>query len=68
MTGDFGDLFDGEIRAVAVDLRQMTRIPGVFAGGDVVRGPCEVVIAVRDARAAVDGIEAYLAEAGIKRG
>lgn len=45
-----------------MDGHQMTSIPGVFAGVDVVRGPCEVVVAIRDARSAVGGIERYLAE------
>lgn len=46
---------------LAVDRSQMTSIPGVFAGGDSVRGPSLVVHAVRDARRAAQGILAYLA-------
>ena len=36
--------------AIKVDANQMTNLPGVFAGGDVVRGPSLVVHAVRDGR------------------
>jgi glutamate synthase (NADPH/NADH) small chain len=38
----------------------MTSVPGVFAGGDVVRGPSLVVHAVRDGRRAAEGIHRYL--------
>jgi len=44
-----------------VDSDQMTSIPGVFAGGDIVRGPSMVLHAVRDARRAAAGIHTYLA-------
>lgn len=43
-----------------VDERQMTSLAGVFAGGDVVRGPSMVVEAVRDARKAAEGIHDFL--------
>lgn len=43
------------------DENQMTSVPGVFAGGDSVRGPSLVVHAVRDARKAAQGIHRYLA-------
>jgi glutamate synthase (NADPH/NADH) small chain len=39
----------------------MTSLPGVFAGGDSVRGPSLVVHAVRDGRKAAQGIDRYLA-------
>jgi pyruvate/2-oxoglutarate dehydrogenase complex dihydrolipoamide dehydrogenase (E3) component len=39
----------------------MTSVPGVFAGGDLVRGPDLVVRAVRDARKAAASIRHYLA-------
>lgn len=45
---------------VVVDLNQMTSVAGVFAGGDLVRGPDLVVRAVRDARKAAAGIHRYL--------
>ncbi len=45
---------------VIVDENQMTSVPGVFAGGDLVRGPDVVVRAVRDSRKAAVGIHKYL--------
>jgi len=45
---------------VVVDANQMTSVPGVFAGGDLVRGPDLVVRAVRDSRKAAAGIHKYL--------
>jgi glutamate synthase (NADPH/NADH) small chain len=38
----------------------MTDLPGVFAGGDIVRGASLVVWAIRDGRDAADQIEAYV--------
>jgi glutamate synthase (NADPH/NADH) small chain len=45
---------------VVVDDNQMTSVPGVFAGGDLVRGPSLVVHAVRDGRKAAKAMHAYL--------
>jgi glutamate synthase (NADPH) small chain len=45
---------------VVVDANQMTSVPGVFAGGDLVRGPDLVVRAVRDSRIAAAAINRYL--------
>jgi glutamate synthase (NADPH/NADH) small chain len=45
---------------VIVDENQMTSVPGIFAGGDLVRGPDLVVRAVRDSRKASGGIHRYL--------
>jgi glutamate synthase (NADPH/NADH) small chain len=49
-----------------IDGNQMTSIPGVFAGGDSVRGPSLVVHAVRDARKAALGIHTYLSKTGAR--
>jgi glutamate synthase (NADPH/NADH) small chain len=46
--------------SIKIDGNQMTNLPGVFAGGDSVRGPSLVVHAVRDARKAARGIDTYL--------
>jgi glutamate synthase (NADPH) small chain len=53
---------------VLVDENQMTNLPGVFAGGDLVRGPSLVVHAVRDARRAAKEIHHYLETIGIGTG
>jgi glutamate synthase (NADPH/NADH) small chain len=45
---------------VVVGPNQMTSVPGVFAGGDLVRGPDLVVRAVRDSRKAAAAIHNYL--------
>jgi glutamate synthase (NADPH/NADH) small chain len=45
---------------VVVDDNQMTSVPGVFADGDLVRGPSLVVHAVRDARKAAGAIHGFL--------
>ena len=45
---------------VVADGYQMTSVAGVFAGGDLVRGPDLVVRAVRDSRKAAAGIHKYL--------
>ena len=58
--GGLGDLAINASGAVVVDANQMTSIPGVFAGGDLVRGPSLVLHAVRDARRAAAQIHAYL--------
>jgi glutamate synthase (NADPH) small chain len=52
---------------VIVDARQMTNVPGVFAGGDLARGPSLVVHAVRDGRKAAAGIHQYLTANGDSR-
>jgi glutamate synthase (NADPH/NADH) small chain len=39
----------------------MTSLPGVFAGGDIVRGASLVVWGIRDGRDAAEGIHAYIA-------
>jgi len=46
---------------IKIDWRtMMTALPGVFAGGDIVRGASLVVWGVRDGRDAAEGIHAYL--------
>jgi NADPH-dependent glutamate synthase beta subunit-like oxidoreductase len=39
-----------------------TSVPGIFAGGDIVRGPDLVVTAVRDGKTAARAIKEYLAQ------
>ncbi len=57
---DLRDLAISETGGLVVDANRMTNIPGIFAGGDIVRGPSLVVSAVRDARRAAAGIHSYL--------
>lgn len=57
---DFAQLVTDKWGGIKVDANHMTSIPGVFAGGDSVRGPSLVVHAVRDARKAAQGIHACL--------
>jgi glutamate synthase (NADPH/NADH) small chain len=59
-TEDFSELAINEWGGLVVDAGQMTNLPGVFAGGDLVRGPSPVLHAVRDARRAAAQIAAYL--------
>ncbi len=59
-TTDWGSLL--------VDREQMTSLPGVFSGGDAVRGPSLVVHAVRDARKAAAGIDRFLSAHGVTVG
>jgi len=57
---DLGQIRVNRWGGVVVDSNQMTNIPGVFAGGDLVRGPSLVVQAVRDARRAAKAIHQYI--------
>jgi glutamate synthase (NADPH) small chain len=49
---------------IVVDEKYMTSTPGVFAGGDSVRGPSLVAHAVRDGRKAAAAMDRYLRETG----
>ena len=59
-SGDFSDLDVNDWGGIVVDGNQMTSIPAVFAGGDIVRGPTLALHAVRDARRAASHIHTYL--------
>jgi len=59
-SGDLSDLAVNEWGGIIVDSNQMTSIPGVFAGGDIVRGPSLVLHTVRDARRAAASMHEYL--------
>ena len=56
----------GTIKVDPVTLE--TNIPGIFAGGDVVRGPASVVEAVADGNEASISIDRYLRGEDLKRG
>lgn len=57
---DYSQLAQTETGGLRVDENQMTSLPGVFAGGGLVRGPSPVVYAVRDGRRAAQAIHRYL--------
>jgi len=59
-TGGFEELALDANGGIIVDADQMTNLPGVFAGGDLVRGPSLVLHTVRDARRAALAIDARL--------
>lgn len=59
---DLSRIAVNEWGATKTDANLMTSVAGVFAGGDVVRGPSLVVHAVRDGRRAAAGIHRYLTE------
>jgi len=45
---------------IVADEKQMTSIPGVFAGGDIVRGGATVILAMGDGKRAAAAINEYL--------
>jgi glutamate synthase (NADPH) small chain len=57
---DVGQLSANSWGGLSVDENQMTSMPGVFAGGDLVQGPGLIVDTVRDARRAAGSIDAWL--------
>jgi glutamate synthase (NADPH/NADH) small chain len=46
---------------IVVDEQGMTSLPGVFAGGDIVRGAATVILAMGDGKKAAQAINAFLA-------
>jgi glutamate synthase (NADPH/NADH) small chain len=45
---------------IVVDEQGMTSLPGVFAGGDIVRGGATVILAMGDGKRAAESIHTYL--------
>jgi len=45
---------------ILVDDNGMTSLPGVFAGGDIVRGAATVILAMGDGKRAAQAMDAYL--------
>ena len=45
---------------LAADERGMTNLPGVFAGGDIVRGSATVILAMADGKRVANSIDTYL--------
>jgi glutamate synthase (NADPH/NADH) small chain len=63
LTGSAPELTVNEWGYLVTDDFGMTSMPGVFAGGDIVRGASLVVWGVRDGRDAAEGMHTWL-EAG----
>jgi glutamate synthase (NADPH/NADH) small chain len=59
--GDFAEVVVDERGRIVVDAGQMTNLPGVFAGGSIVRGPAPLSEVVCDAREAAAAMDRYLA-------
>jgi glutamate synthase (NADPH/NADH) small chain len=55
-----GKISRNEWGGIVVDDNSMTTVPGIFAGGDIVRGPSLVAHASRDARKAAAAIHQYI--------
>jgi glutamate synthase (NADPH/NADH) small chain len=47
---------------IETDESGATNLPGVFAGGDIVRGGATVILAMGDGKTAAAAIDAYLAD------
>jgi glutamate synthase (NADPH/NADH) small chain len=45
---------------IVVDEKGMTSLPGVFAGGDIVRGAATVILAMGDGKRAAQAMDEYL--------
>jgi len=50
---------------IEADANEMTSIPGVFAGGDIVRGAATVILAMGDGKNAARAIDDYLKTAAV---
>ncbi|MFN8622278.1 MAG: NADPH-dependent glutamate synthase [Chloroflexota bacterium] len=61
LTASEPDLVVNQWGYLVVDEEGMTSLPGVFAGGDIVRGAATVILAMGDGKRAAAAIERYLA-------
>jgi glutamate synthase (NADPH/NADH) small chain len=64
LTASEPDLAINEWGYLVVDEDCMTSVPGVFAGGDIVRGAATVILAMGDGKRAAHAIEQYLDTVG----
>ncbi len=60
LTATCADLKLNKWGNIVVDDAGMTSIPGVFAGGDIVRGAATVILAMGDGKKSAHSIDAYL--------
>lgn len=58
--GNFHQLARNKRGCLVVDANQMTNLPGIYAGGAIVRGPAPLTEIIRDARQAAICIDRYL--------
>jgi glutamate synthase (NADPH/NADH) small chain len=52
---------------IVVDENGMTNLPGIFAGGDIVRGAATVILAMGDGKRTAKVIDDYLGKATATR-
>jgi glutamate synthase (NADPH) small chain len=64
LTSSEPDLKINEWGYLIVDENGMTSVPGIFAGGDIVRGAATVILAMGDGKRAARAIERYLDRVG----
>ena len=64
LTASESDLAINEWGYLVVDEDGMTSVPGIFAGGDIVRGAATVILAMGDGKRAAKAIERYLDAVG----
>jgi glutamate synthase (NADPH/NADH) small chain len=60
LTASAPELEVNEWGYIATDEHGMTSMPGVFAGGDIVRGAATVILAMGDGKRAAGAIDAWL--------
>ena len=60
LTASEPDLTVNQWGYLMVDDDGMTSVPGVFAGGDIVRGAATVILAMGDGKRAAAAIDRYL--------
>ena len=60
LTGSAPELTVNEYGYLLADEHGMTSLPGVFAGGDIVRGAATVILAMGDGKRAATAIDAWL--------
>jgi glutamate synthase (NADPH) small chain len=60
LTASTPDLEINQWGYIVTDDHGMTSMPGVFAGGDIVRGAATVILAMGDGKRAARSIDAYL--------
>ena len=60
LTASAPDLTVNEWGYLVTDEHGMTSVPGVFAGGDIVRGAATVILAMGDGKRAAAAIDSYL--------